>query len=131
MEKRAIMLLIILMAVGWAAAPCLAQEKMHVVDNAIFPDTRCSPALFDHDGHNEKAGIDDCGVCHHVYQNGRKSEVETSEDSACVECHALKAGADNPIGLRRAFHLRCIGCHQIGEVGPLMCAECHPRASLH
>jgi hypothetical protein len=105
-------------------SPCLAQEDMQVVDNSAFARVHRSPALFAHDVHNEAAGIDDCGVCHHVYENGVRSEVETSEDKACVECHSVSA-AGNKIPLRRAFHLRCKGCHLAQDAGPILCGECH------
>jgi hypothetical protein len=34
---------------------------------------------------------------------------------------------DNP-SLRRAFHLNCKGCHLEKGAGPIMCAQCHPKA---
>ncbi len=111
----------------WASLPCSAQEEMQSVDNSSFPRPTRSTALFAHDEHNAKAGLEDCGICHHVYENGRLSAVETSEDQQCAACHATWADARNPIPLRRAFHLRCKGCHLEQNAGPIMCAECHPR----
>jgi hypothetical protein len=104
-----------------------AQEDMREVDNSVFERPVRSPALFDHDVHNDIAGLDDCSICHHVYENGRRSETQSSEGMMCADCHSLSRGAENPIPLRRAFHLSCKGCHVERRAGPLMCAECHPR----
>ncbi|MBT8338400.1 MAG: cytochrome c3 family protein [Desulfatitalea sp.] len=103
----------------------LAQEDMPTVDNRAFVRPVRPPALFDHDVHNEKAGVDDCAVCHHVYANGNLQPEDTSEDAPCAACHD-PAGKDNPFSLRRAFHLRCKGCHLDRKAGPVMCAACHP-----
>lgn len=108
-----------------AAMPCFSQEDMQTVDNSAFARPHRPPARFAHDEHNEAAQIDDCGVCHHVYENGQRSEFETSEDQSCVECHNVTA-AGNKLPLRRAFHLRCKGCHLARNAGPVTCAGCHP-----
>jgi len=129
MTRKAIGVALLLSGLFCTFLPCFAQEEMQSVDNTAFPRPERSPALFLYDTHNENAGIDDCGTCHHVYENGRQSEVETSEDRACVECHTQAAGAQNLMPLRRAFHLKCKGCHLARNAGPILCAECHPRRS--
>lgn len=116
-----------LAGIAFPIHPCAAQEDMRTLDSDAFARPLRPPALFAHDIHNENAGIDDCGACHHVYENGRRSEDETSEGVPCADCHAPAADAQNPIPLRRAFHLRCKGCHISRKAGPVMCAECHPR----
>jgi len=109
------------------AALAGAQEDMQVVDNAAFDHPRRPPARFEHDSHNETAGIDDCTECHHVYdEKGKKDEYESSEDRMCADCHATKKSGRMP-GLRRAFHLNCKGCHLQQKQGPLSCAQCHFR----
>ena len=50
-------------------------------------------AVFRHDEHNEMALIEECIECHHIYENGDKSEDESSEDQSCSECHDEK-GSD-------------------------------------
>ncbi|MBW1829116.1 MAG: cytochrome c3 family protein, partial [Deltaproteobacteria bacterium] len=63
-----------------------SQEDMTVVDNDVFDNPQRDPSLFRHDDHNEAAGIEDCNECHHVYEEGKKVE-ESSEDQSCSECH--------------------------------------------
>ena len=58
----------------------VSQENVKEVNDPGFTK-RIRPAVsFVHDAHNEKAGIDDCAVCHHVVENGIPSDTETSED---------------------------------------------------
>jgi hypothetical protein len=104
--------------------PAWSQEDMTVVDNSVFDRPQRSPALFDHDAHNEKAEIYDCAVCHHVYEDGELMADESSEDQRCSDCHGLTASGDQP-ALIKAFHSNCKGCHQEQERGPIMCGECH------
>ncbi len=103
-----------------------SQEEMVVVDNSAFDDVRRSPAAFVHDAHNEKAGIEECFECHHVYEDGNLVEDESSEDQSCSDCHELESSGSMP-GLMKAFHQNCKGCHQREKSGPVMCGECHKR----
>lgn len=104
-----------------------AQEDMETINDTAFGDTMRPPVAFRHDDHNEAAGIDDCTVCHHLYdEEGQLLADESSEDMECGECH----GADNggyPMELVRAFHLNCRGCHEEEKAGPVVCGECHRR----
>jgi len=102
------------------------QEEMVRVDNDVFESPSRPEALFAHDAHNEKVGIADCASCHHVFENGILQTDDSSEGTPCSECHLL-AGQGSTPGLRRAFHLRCAGCHRGQKSGPLMCGECHQR----
>ena len=104
--------------------PGIAQEDMQFVDNSVFENPKRPAARFEHDAHNETAGIEECNVCHHVYTDGKLVEDESSEDQSCAECHTLEPSDKQP-SLRRAFHLNCKGCHQQEGAGPIMCAECH------
>ena len=45
---------------------------------------------FEHDTHNENADIYECNLCHHVYEDGKLLEDESSEDSSCSDCHDLE-----------------------------------------
>jgi hypothetical protein len=103
-----------------------SQEDMVVVDNSVFDNARRTPALFEHDAHNEKAGLDECYECHHLYEDGKLVEEESSEDQACSDCHGIEAEGRRP-GLMKAFHQNCKGCHQKEKSGPVMCGECHKK----
>jgi hypothetical protein len=102
-----------------------AQENMTRVEDSALKHPMRPLALFAHDAHNEKAGIEECAVCHHVYKNGKKVEGSSSEGVACSECHMGRKGDIMP--LVRAYHARCKGCHEEKKVGPVMCAECHQK----
>jgi len=85
------------------------------------------PAVpFMHDEHNEKAGVDDCAACHHVYDNGQLVEDEDSIGTACADCHDLDDNGSQP-GLRKAYHGQCKGCHETEGKGPVACGQCHVR----
>jgi len=103
-----------------------AQEDMERIDNRVFENPVRSEALFPHDSHNEKAEIEECSTCHHVYEDGIRVEGESSEDLRCSECHLLQKQGKTP-SLMRAFHLNCKRCHLAGKAGPIMCGECHPE----
>jgi cytochrome c553 len=108
----------------WALAPVFSQEEMVVVDTSSFEKPQRPPSLFRHDAHNEKAGLDDCAECHHVYQDGKKVEDEHSIDQRCADCHGPAAQGRVP-GLTQAFHANCKGCHLQQKKGPVMCGQCH------
>jgi hypothetical protein len=103
-----------------------SQEAMRAVSTEAFSKPQRPAAVFPHDAHNEKAGIDGCNQCHHVYENGKLVEDESSEDRRCSDCHGAEAAGRQP-GLMKAFHLNCKGCHQEQKKGPVMCGECHVR----
>ena len=110
-----------------SALPVRSQEDIRVVDDSAFHNQRRPAAVFAHDEHNETAGIDECGTCHHVYEDGVKLEDETSEDSECSECH-MAEGSTDTMPLMRTYHDRCKGCHQEQKTGPVMCGECHRKS---
>jgi len=101
-----------------------AQDDMVVVDNSVFDSAQRNPSVFKHEEHNEKADLEDCNACHHIYQDGKLVEDESSEDQSCSDCHELKKSGHTP-GLMKAFHTNCWGCHKEKNAGPLMCGECH------
>lgn len=103
-----------------------SQEDMEEVDNSVFEKPQRVSAVFKHDEHNEKAGLDECSACHHIYKDGKIVEDESSEDQSCSDCHQLKASGNSP-GLMKAFHTSCISCHKSGKKGPVMCGECHVK----
>ncbi|PID40527.1 MAG: acidic cytochrome c3 [Proteobacteria bacterium] len=106
------------MSVAWS------QEDMTVIDNSVFDNPQRTPSVFVHDEHNENAGVEDCAVCHHVYEDGQLVEDESSEDQSCSDCHSLEGGDGQPT-LMEAFHSNCKGCHKKEGKGPVLCGECH------
>jgi hypothetical protein len=105
-------------------AQSFSQEDMRVVDNSVFHRPVRVSSVFSHEAHNETAGLDDCSVCHHLYEDGKLVEDESSEDQSCEDCHSADGSGSNP-SLRRAYHLNCKGCHLRKGAGPVMCAQCH------
>ena len=128
MEKRTLIIytLIILLGCIVAVMSGYSQEDVTTFEDSAF-EKKIRPAVpFLHDQHNEAAELYDCNTCHHVYEDGKPSEYDSSEGQECSECHTLKKG-DNPIPLVNIYHLQCKGCHQQKKAGPIMCSECHPR----
>jgi hypothetical protein len=126
MKKAAALILVVFLGSGLFLVSAYSQD-MEELDNSVFESPRRSPAPFLHDEHNEKAGIEDCAECHHVYdEQGNKSEYESSEDLSCFDCHELEDVGRQP-GLMKAYHLNCKGCHLEEQKGPFTCGECHPR----
>jgi len=122
--KRWALALVLAGASLWLWAPGFSQEDMVTVDTGPFERPQRAPSLFRHDAHNEKAGIDTCNECHHVYRDGKKVEDESSEDQSCADCHGQKAQGRAP-SLTTAFHTNCKGCHLEQRKGPVMCGQCH------
>ena len=124
--KKVIFLLMAPLFVGILLIPAFSQEDMEVIDNEGFTKKQRPPAVFRHDEHNEKAEIEDCSECHHIYEDGKKLEDESSEDQSCADCHDEQSDGKIP-GLRKAFHTNCKGCHLAKKQGPVMCGQCHVR----
>ena len=114
------------MVAVFALASAYSQEDMTVVDNSGFDNPQRVSSGFKHDEHNDAAGIEDCSECHHIYEDGKKVEDESSEDQSCSECHGMEASGDKP-ALMKAFHSNCKGCHLKVSKGPIMCGECHVK----
>lgn len=106
----------------WGVAAFAEEDTVLKVD--AFGTLERPVSAFDHDAHGEIVG--DCSVCHHVYDNGKKVEGESSEDQACSDCHGLKAEGNQP-GLRTAYHQQCKQCHVDQKKGPVACGECHVK----
>ena len=115
---------VIVLAVILVVVAAYSQEDVKSVQDTAFKTKMRPDTVFMHDKHNEKAQIDDCGTCHHVYEDGVKVEGETSEDLKCSGCHKIK---ENPVLLVSKYHLRCKGCHEDKKAGPVMCSECHVK----
>ena len=111
---------VLILASAWS------QEEMTNVDRSAFQNPQRPSSVFQHDPHNDAAGIEECNECHHIYKEGKKVEDESSEDQRCADCHELKSSGREP-ALMKAFHINCKGCHQEKAKGPIMCGECHLR----
>jgi len=103
-----------------------SQEDMAEVDRSAFTNPQRPVAVFKHDVHNQNAEIENCNECHHVYEDGKLLEDESSEDQRCADCHGPEAEANKP-SLVKAFHSNCKGCHKKQKKGPILCGECHVR----
>jgi glycyl-tRNA synthetase (class II) len=123
--KNTLLLKIVIIIIAFFLnAPVFSQEDMVVVDNCDFKNPRRPSASFKHDDHNDIAGLDECNRCHHIYENGKLSEDESSEDQKCSDCHKIEKNRRSP-NLMKAYHKNCKGCHLKNRKGPVMCGECH------
>ena len=130
MKKNILIIGFILLVLGIASQVfCQDEESEEVrMDTSAFETLQRPAALFDHDTHNETAELEDCAVCHHVWEDGKLVEDESSEDSPCSECHSLSPTADNAMSLSNAFHTQCRSCHIETGKGPLLCGQCHKKS---
>ncbi len=103
------------------------------------------PVSFDHQLHTDYAS---CSECHHHTTGCLPSRSScaachrASEQAASVACRSCHLAVHNPQenttakdssnryhidipGLKGAYHLLCIDCHEITAAGPLECNECH------
>ena len=104
------------------------------------------PVVFDHDMHMYMTS---CATCHHhiigLAAEDEKclrchKESSTADDLTCAGCHAVYPGNAekvraskekemfhiDPPGLKRAYHLKCLGCHKEMDL-PSGCEDCHPK----
>lgn len=128
MRKRTVALCIgvaVLVSI-FALVQAYAQEDIVVIEDSAFEDRQRPAAVFPHDQHNEKAEIDECNVCHHLYEGGNKVEDDSSEGQGCADCHNVEEGHPTR-PLMEAYHNLCTGCHREKGEGPVTCGECHPR----
>ena len=103
-----------------------SQEDMVVVNDDVFDSPQRPTAVFRHDEHNEIAEIEECNQCHHIYEDGKLVEDESSEDQSCSDCHD-ENGSDGKPNLTKAFHQNCKGCYLENKKGPIICSQCHVR----
>ncbi len=67
----------------------------------------------------------DCAACHHYRPKDEKAE----EIVACSSCHqeAFMEDDQDRVGLKAAYHLQCMGCHEKMSKGPVDCEGCHTK----
>lgn len=126
MKRGIVFTMVSLMALLLILTSAFSQEDMVVVNDPGFETPQRPAPVFNHDQHNENAGIEACNECHHVYEDGKRVEDESSEDQSCSDCHGLESSGSQP-GLMKAFHTNCKGCHEKDGKGPVMCGQCHVR----
>jgi len=124
MKKSAVSILTLISISVFIFVSAYSQDEMEFVDNSVFENPERVPSVFLHDEHNEKAEIEECNECHHIYEDEKLVEDESSEDQRCSECHEMEASGNMP-ALMKAYHTNCKGCHLEKKKGPIMCGECH------
>lgn len=124
MKKRTVFILTLISISVFIFVSAYSQDEMEFVDNSVFENPERAPSVFLHDEHNEKAEVEECNECHHIYEDEKLVEDESSEDQRCSECHEMKASGNMP-ALMKAYHTNCKGCHLEKKKGPIMCGECH------
>ncbi len=129
MKKKIIFYTLIFLVTAALSAFCVQEsvDEPERLDPSAFENPRRPGAVFEHDEHNETAELEDCAVCHHVVEDGKPVEDESSEDSPCSECHGVMADSDNKVSLVNAFHQRCKDCHFDAGKGPVLCGQCHKK----
>ncbi|MDL2216462.1 cytochrome c family protein [Desulfovibrio sp. OttesenSCG-928-M14] len=115
---------VLVLGAGFAA---FAQDDMTHIKSPAFAEHTRPAAVFVHDAHNEKAGIEDCAACHHGKNaEGKQDKEDMSAGTPCADCHAVNAEKGTP--LMRAYHQQCISCHEKQAKGPTHCAGCHVKS---
>ena len=125
MAKQKIIFSLVVFSVFLFVAAVFATDYIETVDDSAFEKKTRPGVVFFHDDHNDRAGIDDCNACHHIYENGQKTE-DMSVGMECSECHMNAPHAAVP-DLIRVYHLQCGGCHMKEKAGPVVCGECHRK----
>lgn len=101
------------------------KKRYYLLDSPIISkvEDHYEPVRFTHAQHTQYA--DSCGTCHHH----RPQDPQGKEIKRCSGCHQQAFKEDYPqrLGLKAAFHQRCMGCHKERGKGPLGCTSCHLR----
>ena len=128
MKKRLLLVMMVPAICIFLILPALSQEEMQLIEDDGFQKRQRPAAAFKHDEHNELAEVEACNECHHIYEDGEKTD-DSSEDQGCSDCHEREASGNTP-ALMKAFHMNCKGCHVDRKQGPIMCGECHVKKTL-
>ncbi len=87
-------------------------------------EDKYEPVRFMHSKH--AASLEEnCAACHHY----RPADKSKSETVPCRSCHKESFDSEYPNrpGLKGAYHLRCMGCHEEMKKGPTDCRSCHRK----
>jgi hypothetical protein len=120
-----LLFLVSFLAASFAGFSAYCQEDISSVRDSAFTERMRPLVPFLHDEHNEMAEIEDCNECHHVWEDGKRLEWDSSEDKECSECHLSQDSGDTHMDLIKAYHDMCKGCHMSQKAGPVQCSECH------
>ncbi len=100
-------------------------DACFLLDSPIIKERsdQYGPVRFMHSKH--AANLNDCTVCHHL----RPADPQAKETTRCSACHQQAFDARHPErnGLKAAYHLACIPCHEQMEKGPVDCLGCHEK----
>lgn len=103
-------------------------DTYFLLDSPIIKkqEDQYGPVRFMHAKHATQAN--DCAVCHHY----RPSDPAALETTRCSACHQESFKADYPerVGLKAAYHMQCVDCHQKKNKGPVDCIGCHAQNVL-
>lgn len=103
------------------------RESYFFLDSPILRERedRYAGVRFNHAQH--AASVNDCSVCHHKRPEEDVAYSPNPELVRCSACHQHAFDPDFPerLGLKAAYHQRCIGCHEEQERGPQVCTDCH------
>ena len=128
MKKKSIggIVFVVFLLASFLVISAYGQEDVTEVRDSIFFGNKIRPPVpFNHEEHNEQAEIYECNVCHHVWEDGKILEYESSEDMECSECHYEADPGELPMDVIAAYHNNCKGCHLREKAGPVLCSECH------
>lgn len=118
----------------WLTFACLfltvgalvARAFVTTVEDSAFDGQRTRPTVsFEHDEHNEAAGIESCNTCHHFYENGEKLDDRDSIGMECSDCHY--EAQDDKLEMIQVYHRQCKSCHLEEKTGPVQCGQCHTK----
>ncbi|WP_286181717.1 tetrathionate reductase family octaheme c-type cytochrome [Desulfovibrio sp. Huiquan2017] len=87
-------------------------------------ERKYGPVRFMHAKH--AAALDgDCAACHHF----RPADEKSPEAVACRACHQdnRQENGKERIGLKAAYHMQCMNCHEKMKKGPVSCEGCHDK----
>lgn len=127
MKNLLIPMAAVALTIVFMAPMAFSQDDMTTVPVDDFGKLERPQVAFEHDAHNEKAGLDDCVVCHHSKTDDGKRDLEnSSEGEACSSCHAVER-TDGGTPLMRAYHRQCANCHKDSLKGPVACGQCHKK----
>ncbi len=106
-----------------AVPAAFSQDDVMTLDAKAFATPERPSVSFPHGAH---AAAFDCTACHHKYEKSANF-WSPGDETSCAACH--RADDTGKLGLRRAWHALCLGCHQEKGVtspnAPVMCGQCH------
>jgi len=101
------------------------KHRYFLLDSPIIKkeEDNYRPVRFTHSQHS--SWIKNCNACHHV----RPAKAGSSEIIRCSACHqeSFNPKVSSRVGLKAAYHLQCLGCHNKMGKGPADCLGCHAK----